>query len=254
MNAGALLQKDVREAVFGYATYAIVAFAVAAYFLFSLMFTAVIVTDVFPQWLEGARDDNSFRNWLELLYFISNLGLLGVAAYAVRFARHQAITSEHSQLSNVYMQITAQWWEPEFIRSRSLLTVLIREAESTEPGAMPEAVNAFLKQKRVPPTAAPEAPGGTEARAEPAPSHADYLQIMRFFEDVGLLCRKEYVRKEDVFDFIAASIQYYISALLPHILFLRRDHFKSQTIYANALWLHQECRGYESYSFDDSAL
>jgi hypothetical protein len=65
--------------------------------------------------------------------------------------------------------------------------------------------------------------------------------ILSYIEDVGLLCRKRYVRIEDVNDIIGPSIVLQVSLSTIYISEFRRKN-KSSAKYANAIWLYKRLR------------
>jgi hypothetical protein len=173
---------------------------------------------------------SKFRNFWEIVSYISSSVVVLVAALAFFVARHQLRSAEHVRLASVYMDISKRWSSAELVRSRALITAL----------------SEFYDRRRADPAFAAYAARGDYIKAvlldllagDKVRLH-EYIVIAAFFEDVGVLCRRDYVRADDLFDFLGGPIERYLEDLLPFILAVRGDGEKGRAIYANALWLYR---------------
>jgi hypothetical protein len=71
-----------------------------------------------------------------------------------------------------------------------------------------------------------------------------YTVLIQFFEDLGLLCYKNYIRQDDIFDFMGRSIEYQLGCYGEHIRRVRenQDGTINKSLYANAIYLYKEAK------------
>ena len=182
-------------------------------------------------------DKSKFRNYWEIIYFITSSGLAISAVLAFFLARSQLHSAENVRLASVYMEITKRWSTEEMALSRKLLTDLAdfyeRQRERPELQdftSSAEYIRAVL----------------VELIAHDKFALQKYLAIATFLEDVGVLCRKDYVRADDLFDFIGGAIVRYTKLLLPFMLSARQGPH-GRSIYANAFWLYRRASQRRTY-------
>lgn len=191
-------------------------------------------------------DKSRFRNFWEIVYFVANSVFAVTGLFAILVARGQLIAAENVRLATVYMDVSKRWMTDDvLLTSRRTIGSLID----------------FYLANRNRPDFQPFPDMGAYFRAVLEHCMAsdrlklrDYLGIVNFFEDVGLLCRKHYVRREDLFDLLGASVVYYMTPMLPFILALKQDSPAGGGIYANALWLFRHARQRKVFEDDGTDL
>ena len=152
------------------------------------------------------------RKTLELASFASSTALviIGFVAFCVTWRQLREV--QKSRLAPVYMEISHRWDSDGLSRSRSGISA--RMLDGTIKNLLP--------------------------RNNADPAYHDFLIVVSFLEDIGLLCRKRYLSLEDIADIIGSSIIYYIDALRPQIDAARASEeskITREAKYANTLWL-----------------
>jgi hypothetical protein len=187
------------------------------------------------------------RGLLELLSFAATAVLAITAIAAISFARAQAEEArkgreeaENNRLTGIYMTIAARWNAEDLFQSR-LKVLALRDAarqQWEQDGHDPrdEARTAFergfirdalLRLKN-------------DYKREEL---RKYTFILQFLEDVGTLCRNQYIRQNDVFDLIGGPIQVQVECLELYIEEARKPAFgDSDTVYANTIYLYRQAR------------
>jgi len=81
--------------------------------------------------------------------------------------------------------------------------------------------------------------------------HREYVNILYFFEDLGILCRKGYIRTDDVYNFMGENITVLVDFLIPYIGMERDREAVTRpgdpdilALYANALHLYNGAKAY----------
>lgn len=175
-------------------------------------------------WSGYARPVNSItgpnpsilRGGLELLYFVANIVVTLIAILALQFAAKQAKEAEKSRLAQVYMEIANRYVAPEIVDSRIMTTVLqFRHQKSVESGetnlTLPRYVHQEMEALRQ---------QGTE---EGLRAYSRYLEILAFFENVGLLVNEGYLRIDNMKSLFASAIKATYEMYAHHIE-QRRDN------------------------------
>jgi hypothetical protein len=186
-------------------------------------------------------EKSRFRNFWEIAFFVTSSALAISAIFAFFIARSQLHSAENVRLAGVYMEITKRWTSPELTRSRSLLLELLDffERHRADPGLARFADRRdYICEVLV------------ALKRENKRRFAEHMAIVSFFEDVGMLCRKNYLRKEDVFDFAGAPIVAYADLVLRYLELTRRPPAGGHTVYANTLWLYREAAKRKIYADD----
>jgi hypothetical protein len=186
---------------------------------------------------------SKFRNFWEIVSYIANSVVVLIAALAFFVAQHQLRSAEHVRLASVYMDISKRWSSAELIRSRALLTEL---SEFYDRRRTAGDLAAYKTRADYIKAVLLDLLAGDKIRLH------DYITIAAFFEDVGVLCRRDYVRADDLFDFLGGPIERYLEDLLPFIVAVRGDGDKGRAIYANALWLYRAVK--RRRLFEDSGV
>lgn len=237
----------------------LVVVALFVFLMFNVFWMLWVILDLSPELYDRlpARSDGSrsaldlgdksrFRNFWEIVYFVANSIFAVTGLFAILLARGQLVAAENVRLASVYMDITKRWTTDELLlTSRRTIGVLVDFYLANK--ARPEL-------QRYPDMGAYFRAVLEDCMASDRLKLRDYLAIVNFFEDVGLLCRKQYVRHEDLFDFLGASIVYYMAPMLPFILALKRGSSAGGGIYANALWLFRLARQRKVFEDDGNNL
>lgn len=243
-------------------THAITTLVVVALFvflLFNIFWMLWVILDLSPDLYgqlparsEASRsaldlgDKSRFRNFWEIVYFVANSVFAVTGLFAILLARGQLLAAENVRLASVYMDITKRWTTDELLlTSRRTIGVLIDFYLANK---------ARLEFQRFPDMGSYFRAVLEHCMDSDRLKLRDYLAIINFFEDVGLLCRKKYVRHDDLFDFLGASIVYYMTPVLPFILALKRESPAGGGTYANALWLFRLARQRRVFEDDGSNL
>jgi hypothetical protein len=183
---------------------------------------------------------NYIRNPLELLNFLSTSILVpGVALWAIYFARKQADEARNSReeaervrLSTIYMNIVEKWNSDEIVAARAQLFSLVDEYRKFDD----EYKAAFGSESGYVCTRL------LGIRATDRIKHRSYTILLQFFEDLGLLCWKKYIKQDDIFDFIGSSIVTQMGYLELYIRAVREEKqgHPVRSRYANAIYLYNE--------------
>ena len=166
------------------------------------------------------------------LSLLSTALLAPISLWALRFARRQAEESENIRLSTVYMDIVTRWNGPELVTARKLVFDLVEAfhaIEALSPGCYASA-GAYIRDRLL------------RLRDTDKVRHREHVILLQFFEDLGLLCWKGYIREADVFDFLGAPIRTQLSALREYIDAARTgaDGEVVRSRYANAIYLYRQ--------------
>ena len=67
-----------------------------------------------------------------------------------------------------------------------------------------------------------------------------HVILLTFFEDLGVLCRKGYVREHDISDLLGSSITFQLALFGPYIHASRlTGGAENQALYANAIYVYK---------------
>jgi hypothetical protein len=198
--------------------------------------------------ISNSDSPNYIRNVAELLNFISGIfaaiagiAVVLVALWAIRFARQQAYEAtksrqeaENARLSTIYMNIMERWHSEKLVTARKKLFDLldIYRNNRYDPSMTmftdeQQYVYYCLGQLR------------TDRNLLDLYS---YTILIQFFEDVGHLCYKQYIKKEDIFDIMGSSIKRQLGYYGKFIRESRQnqDGTITESLYANAIYLYKE--------------
>jgi hypothetical protein len=187
------------------------------------------------------------RNLLEIANFLSGPLLAAIALVAFGVAWWQLREARRTRMASVYTEITKRWVESDLIASRRKFQEAKRKYQ-TNPG-----IDAGDK-----PIA-----GALHADCPAYIGYylvnlwdldraklVEYLRILTFFEDLGVLCRLGYLKREIVLDFIGGSIIEYVELAIPYIKWARHKNPSAgkpdEAVYANLIWLYKKAKRFES--------
>jgi hypothetical protein len=173
------------------------------------------------------------RSW-ELIYHITNSSLMLVAVIALGVAWRQSREAENTRLATVYMNITEQWESVAVASSRMLINKLnenfnnacYTDAHKTLSNNVQEYIEKFLNNL--------EKSNRSDWRR--------YTRILAFLEHMGVLCEKGYVKKEDIFGFMASTIIHQVDLSMNYIKAMQVNH---STVYSKTLYLYREAIFYQ---------
>lgn len=173
-----------------------------------------------------------FRDVAELASFCATaiVPLVAVIAGWVAFRQFQA--AETTRLVSVYMAISEKWEADGIARARRHLFQYdtFWEKHRAQLSAFQTSahyIHAVLLDT------------GEEAKL----LFRDYVVLMSYLEDIGLMCSKGYLSKSDVSNFMGNAIVSVIALLIPQIEYERRgiaDPVIRGAYYANALRLYED--------------
>lgn len=198
------------------------------------------LTGYFPDRLNGSDTASQVRNAVELLYFVSSLGLVVVAIAALGFAKSQADqirrqneialeqTRSHTRTAQaaVYMRLVEKLASDEMAFGAQLRARIVEQYEAA---ATDMPLGAYAAER-------------IEALSPEA--HAQFIEFLIFLEDIGLLARRRYLSMDDVFHLLEGPMKEFNEAFLPHIEGMRAGSY-NRRMCDNAIWLLKEIVGYE---------
>jgi hypothetical protein len=179
------------------------------------------------------------RDLFEFLYFIAGIAVALIAWLAISFARTQASEArksreeaENSRLTAIYMAIVDRWNSTELLNARSKLFKLVDFYRSNRGTAQ---MVAFEDE------AAYVADQLARLRGVDRQELRSHTILLQFFEDLGLLCWKGYIREADIFDFLGSSIEVQFGFFRIYIRSARTDANGdvARNRYANAIYLYK---------------
>lgn len=179
--------------------------------------------------------------WLATLSGVINLVVAGIAAYVVRFAKIQADEARRARVATLYLEVKSRWDSEAFTKSRAMLGALTRFYRDNSPTLEPsyptlgDYIAAVLLEMR-------------ETDFEAYLSHTHCLDGL---EELGMLCRESLLDHRLLVELVGAQVAGLSDRLTPFCLKLRQ-HIQNplaDALYANTLWLFDECRGYEPFRY-----
>ncbi|HZK91808.1 MAG TPA: hypothetical protein VFC56_16830 [Stellaceae bacterium] len=167
------------------------------------------------------------REVAELVSFCATAIVPVIAVVGGWVAYRQFQAAETTRLVSVYMAISEKWDSDGIREARRRIYQFqsFWEAHRTELVHYPDAaqyLHALLLES-----------------GETSRLYRDYLLLMSYLEDIGLMCESDYLRIADVNNFIGQGIMSTLGLLLPQIIYERRDT-KDAALYANALQLYRD--------------
>jgi len=184
------------------------------------------------------------RDALELGFFLVNIVVLPLGLVALVIARGHARELENTRQGSVYMTIVDKWNSTALVNSRAKILNLYYEYNQKKQENLSEVVNvtdaeyisAFVYNL-----------GKNNKLLE----HREYVNILYFFEDLGILSRKGYIRTDDVYNFMGENITVLVGFLIPYIGMERNRESVTRprdpdilALYANALHLYNGAKAY----------
>jgi hypothetical protein len=183
---------------------------------------------------DGTNTYKSAKNIFELLNLLSGPALVGIAIIAGFVAYFQFNEAKRTRTAEVYMRIVEVWNSAENVTTRKLLYDLAREFENANQNTNDVQFNleraAYICDKIA------------EIGKNDQLKERNYLLILYLFEDLGILCRKKYIKKEDMLDFIGEHIITIVEFHLPYIKKARKEYMDEtmgNALYANAVYLYR---------------
>jgi hypothetical protein len=194
------------------------------------------VGSIFPQVIVVQAADHS---WLEIIFWISQIILMIIAAAAAVFAyshvqeakdsvkrmRERVIEAEETRKqelkishANLIMSLDARWDSPQLSRARAMFTKLREEINtkvSNENPIMSDDQKKLLAKREWTDKMA-------NLRASDNASYMRLLNMCAFFETVGLLVKGNYIEKDDIFGLFFGSI-----VMIDHCF---REHMEDRAI------------------------
>jgi hypothetical protein len=193
--------------------------------------------------IDGIGAHASVRYCAALLYFVAG-SVAAVMAWktasfaAQRFgevARSQVV-AEGIPVSAIHLGIICKWDSTEIHAARIRIAELVASYEALgEPDRLAAgSVGTYVRDAIV-------------ALDQNPMQQSRYTIIIRFFDELGLLCRKGYVREPDIFDFIGESISRQMAYLASYIDHVRKDDAGTvaREVHANAVYLHNAVRAHK---------
>jgi hypothetical protein len=195
--------------------------------------------------INNSDSPNYVRNTAELLSFIFSISAAitvpAVAIWAIRFARQQANEAtnsrqeaEYARRCSTYMNIVERWHSDNLLASRKKLLDLVhiyRDNRHDINMAM------FNNEQEYICHCLSELKNNKNLM-----ELYSYTILIQFFEDLGLLCYKKYIKQEDIFDFVGSSIETQLGFYGEYIRKVRQnqDGTITESLYANAIYLYKE--------------
>jgi hypothetical protein len=187
---------------------------------------------------------------LETFYFVANVSLPFIAVIGGVVAYWQLKEAKNSRRGEIYMTIVERWNAKESVENRKLFIELTKTFPSSNSPS--RKVETRLRRS--------EFVRDEIAKMESDPlEERKYLETLFFFEDLGILCRKNYIREEDMFDFIGDHILVFMEDYWELIKTARQQYRgenerlpsgerkpprSEEGVYANALYLYYAAYGH----------
>lgn len=239
MTTGRAPLKDAGDLARECIVYGAIVVVACGHAILAVVVVTGFLTGHFPDWLNGSDRHNQVRNVIELLYFLSSLGLVVVAILALRFAKSQAdqsrrqneIAQEQAALSTrtaqaaVYMRLVERIASSEMVFGGQLRTLIVQQHAASD-GSLP--LGEFASQC-------------IEALNDD--TRGNFIGFLIFLEDIGLLARRGYLSMDDVFHLLEGPLKEFNDAFLFHLEKMRAASYQ-QRMCDNAIWLLKEIVGY----------
>jgi hypothetical protein len=195
-------------------------------FLMGEMVGIVDNPSVHPVIFESTQ--NTLRSWLELCYFVASIIVAGVVWFAVRFARKQATEAENSRAAQVYLEITGRYISGNIAKSRAMVVTLRRQFD---PDAEPRLPLGEFIHEQIEPL--------RSSNIDDFEVYMKYIELLTFFEDVGVLVKRGYVKSEDIKLLFKAAILG-VRDLFAHHIEIRQAEEGDPQMFENFLELCKE--------------
>lgn len=201
--------------------------------------------------------DNPAINILAAVYFIANTFLAFIAVVALWFAKRQFLFLRdqndliyRSGKATTYLEINDKYNKEDVQYSRLKIIRIKRYYDSNkeircEFNTVGDYANHFLSEIRSRGEENWECNDAFKVISGVNSEYSRTLFLLTFFEDLGLLSERGYVRKEDIFDFMGGLIIACEEILCKHIQETRKSN-NSKTLFANAIKLMQDAKKHKT--------
>jgi hypothetical protein len=227
-----------------------------------ILMVAILFSLQQPSGNTGSESATRVMYYAQMAYCVANVIIVFVAAAALIVAREQSQharrqtqqlidQNRHLKLSvslPTLRNIVAEWRKTKFAKPHNPLLMQVGTEMRTFSelrAQLPEAtqrINEHLQNLRKEPRANADI-------SEEDCSYSDYMGFLIQIEEIGLLCRNDYIDKQDLVDHIGTSLYTHIALLMDHILWRRKNVDNSPSTFANTLWLFSELEKKTSFTF-----
>jgi hypothetical protein len=169
---------------------------------------------------------------LEALSFLANISVPLIALFAGYFAYNQVIEAKNTRIASLYLQIN-ETYNSEIVRAARRELKALQENFDTDrmqgeamPAYIARRLNEWSREK----LATPDFEKFNKC-----------MRLMEFWEEVGVLTRRNLIERDVLFDYLAGAATY-AEDCFGLYLQGRRTADGSNKLYANALYLMSEAR------------
>jgi hypothetical protein len=202
------------------------AFAVAAIVAIGMIAAA------FPDVLDGldtvsdGKTPNYFRNFFELLFFVSGTALVVLTTFGFIVALRQARETEKTRLAGVYTQIEARWSSPEMVKSRVALRAMVvayyGHLAAVPAGQSPQSIAQYVN---------------AELNRLSATDYEKYISLMLiadYLEFTGMIESSSYLDIREIAPLMGDVCVYAHDILSDHLIALRVAHAQRARAFGHA--------------------
>jgi hypothetical protein len=194
-----------------------------AYFIFEVNLT------------HGPDTTDKGMNLLAVVYFLANTIVALIASFSIAFAREQVRHAERTRRASIYLELYNRFHEPGVTFSNRKILSLSAGYKKNKHAQ--ESLSAYAHRILL-----DLAEQHEQARENLNPDDTDYTKmtaVLWFFEYIGVLVQRNYLRAEDVFDLMGGVIIEIEDILKDHIKWMRK---KDPHKWANMLSLMKSAR------------
>ena len=185
---------------------------------------------------------------LEVVYWLANVAIAGVAGYALWFAYHQVMAARRSNEATLkqahatfLLELDRRWDSEEMFQCRVQLLIM-RDGILARVGAEHARLDDNAKARKIGEEFAKDLKALRDSELE------NYLVVLRmcgFFETVGLMVKKEYVALDDITSLFKGSIIAMGTYFSRHIEERQKEMGVPGGFFENALYLVDEVENLE---------
>jgi hypothetical protein len=230
----------------GRASYVVLVAGLLFYSGVAVFVSAVLLRPFHESLAAGPSSDSKAINFIEVIYFLTNSFVAAATIVALFFARvqirhlrKQNREATRARKAEMYLDISKQWDSSKIVKARNDLYELDEFFEKHKTRILGQNINDRADYFRYVLTAAEK--------------HDDiytaYIAVSSFTEDIGLLCRRKYVRLKDINDIIGDGLRETIGMVIGQIVAERRQD-GAQSYYAQTLWLYERLNKMSSFSVE----